>query len=126
MLEHFTFKIHPTSVFPFFSTENKLPQGAAEMDFAFILPLGGQSVKILGKPGSCLYQSEQKRGSKCHYHKAPGFPVHLLAPRPSHPTLVQQPFNSYRHLEFPTWHNRISSISAAPGCRSNPPPGTVG
>ena len=95
MVKHFTCKVRPTSVFPFYQQKTNYPGPRAEMEFACILPLAGGSVGILGKPATCFYHRQQKRCRKHHYCKAPSFLIHTPGVLPTHPTQVKKPDNNY-------------------------------
>lgn len=85
MVKHFTFRIHPSSVFSSDQQKTNYPRPCAEMDFAFLLPLGGGSVGILGRPATRFYQRKQKRCRKHHYPKYATFLIHTLSALPEDP-----------------------------------------
>lgn len=85
MVKHFTCKVHPTSVFPFYQQKTNDPGPRAEMDFACILPLAGGSVGILGKPATRFYHRRQNRCRKQRYCEVPSFLIHTPGVLPTHP-----------------------------------------
>ena len=85
MVKHFTFRIHPSSVFSSDQQKMNYPRPCAEMDFAFLLPLGGGSVGILGRPATRFYQRKQERCRKHHYPKYATSLIHTLSALPEDP-----------------------------------------
>lgn len=88
MVKHFTFKIHPSSVFSSYRQKTNYPRPCAEMDLTFLLPLGWRVSWDPGQASDLLLSNEAEEMQKSPLSQGGYFPnsnTGLLSPS-THPS----------------------------------------